>query len=456
MGLGEAVSRLIAFAATVYAARVLGAELFGAVAFAAAVVLYFNRVVDGGFELGLGVREIAADPEFLDHSTPTVLTVRTLLAAAGAAAVGAAGLAFLPEPDGAVLAVSGLSLLAVGIGARWVHLGLRRTALVALAAIVGQGTMALLVFGLVREPADVAALPAAQVAGDLVVAAILLVALRRLAGSLPVQVDWMVVRRLAHRAWHLVASALLGIAIFTTGILLVRAFRGAGAAGHYAAAYTLVTFALNVGAMYNLSLLPSLTRLAPDPAEQHRLYHTAMAHVLAFGLPAAAGGSLLGGPVVGTVFGPGYAESALPLSLLLWSLPLNFLRDVALMALLSAGKEQIVFRVTLVSALLSVTLGLGLVPRFGLAGAAVGTLAAESIRLLLAAGFARASGFPLPGVGRFTRVLAATGVMALGLVLMNPGSVWIGVPSGAALYALGLLAMGALRLGGPGLVRLRL
>lgn len=434
----------------------LGADLFGAVAFAAAVVLYFNRVVDGGFELGLGVREIAADPEFLSHSAPTVLTVRTLLAAVGAALVGAAGLALLPEPDGAVLAVYGLTLLAVGIGVRWVHLGLRRTALPALAAIAGQGTMALLVFALVRGPADVAALPAAQVVGDLVVATILLLALRRLAGPLPARVDWTVVRRLARRSWHLVASALLGIAIFTTGILLIRAFRGAGAAGHYAAAYTLVTFALNVGAMYNLSLLPSLTRLAADPAEQHRLYHSAMAQVLAVALPAAAGGCLLAAPIVGTVFGPAYSESALPLGLLIWSLPLNFLRDVALMALLSAGKEQIVFRVTLLSALLSVTLGLVLVPRFGLAGAAVGTLAAESVRLLLAVGFARAAGFPLPGVGRFTRVLAATGTMVLGLVLMNPGSVWIGVPSGAALYALGLRAMGALRLGGPGLVRLRL
>ncbi len=432
----------------------LGAELFGAVAFAAAVVLYFNRVVDGGFELGLGVREIAADPDFLSHAVPTVLTVRTAVATAAAVLVGAGGLALLPEPDGAVLAVYGLTLLAVGIGTRWVHLGLRRTGLAAMAATVGQGAMALLVFALVRGPADVAVLPAAQVAGDLVVAAILLVALRRLAGPVPARVDWRVVQRLARRAWHLVASALLGIAIFTTGILLIRAFRGAGAAGHYAAAYTLVTFALNVGAMYNLSLLPSLTRLAADPAEQHRLYHSAMAQVLAVGLPAAAGGWVLAGPIVGTVFGSAYSEAALPLGLLIWSLPLNLLRDVSLMGLLSAGQERTVFRVTLLSALLSVTLGLVLVPRFGLAGAAAGALAAESVRLILAAGFARASGFPLPGASRFARLIAATAVMVVGLLLLKPQSIWIGIPSGAVLYAGGLLATGVLRLGGPGLLRL--
>jgi O-antigen/teichoic acid export membrane protein len=455
LGLGEAFSRLIAFAATVYAARTLGAGLFGTVAFAAAVVLYFNRVVDAGFELGLGVREIAADPGFLAGAVPTVLTVRTLLALALAGLVGAGGLLLLDEPDGSVLAVHALTLLAVGIGPRWVHLGFGRARLAAVAAAAGQALMALLVVATVRGPADVARVPAAQVAGDLAAAAILLLALRRVAGPLAVRIDPAVVRRLAARAWHLVASALLGIAIFTTGLLLLRAFRGPAAAGYYAAAWTLVTFVLNVAAMYNLSLLPSLTRLAPDPGQRTALYHTAAAHVFATSLPAAAGGWLLAGPLVALVFGPGYAAAALPLGLLLWSLPLSLVRDVALMGLMAAGREGLVFRVTLLSAVLSVALGFALVPGFGLAGAAWGTLAAETVRMGLALAWARRHGFPLPPATRFARPALAVAGMAAGIVLLAPDSVWLGVPLGILLYGAGLVATGAVAVGAGGL-RVRL
>ncbi|MEZ4588652.1 MAG: polysaccharide biosynthesis C-terminal domain-containing protein [Gemmatimonadales bacterium] len=276
-------------------------------------------------------------------------------------------------------------------------------------------------------------------------AGILLVALRRIAGPLRVTIDWSVVRRLAARAWHLVASALLGIAIYTAGILLLRAFQGAAAAGYYAAAYTLVTFAINVGAMYNLSLLPSLTSLAGSRDRQLALYHTSMAHLAGVGLPAAVGGGLLAGPIVELVFGAGYREAALPLALLLWSLPLNFVRDVPLMALISGGNERVVFRITLAAAILSVALGLALVPTYGILGAALGTLISELVRMGLALILARRHGFPLPPLGRFHRTGIAAVLMGLLLYAVKPGSVWVAVPLGAVCYLVGLLLTGGLR-----------
>src|SRR5262245_23447781 len=46
LGAGEAVSRLIAFGATIYAARVLGPAAYGVLGVATAVVLYLNRIAD--------------------------------------------------------------------------------------------------------------------------------------------------------------------------------------------------------------------------------------------------------------------------------------------------------------------------------------------------------------------------------------------------------------------------
>ena len=303
------------------------------------------------------------------RAAPAALVARTLLAIALAAIACVVGLALLPEPDGAVLAVQSLTLLGVGIGARWIHLGSHRAGLAAVAATVGQCVMAVIVLGLVRGPEHVALVPAAQVAGDLVVAAIFMVALRRQVGPIRISLDFAPLWPLVARARHLVASALLGIAIYSTGLVVLRLSRGTTDAGYFTAAYTLVTFFLNVGAMYNLSLLPTLTRLAAEPARQRALFQDAVIHVLAVGLPLAVGGAMLAGPVVGLVYGTKFAAASIAFGLLVWSIPLNLLRDVPLMALMAAGEERLVFRVTVAGAVVSVGLGLALVPRFGLAGA---------------------------------------------------------------------------------------
>ena len=455
LGLGEALSRLIAFGAMVYAARVLGAGPYGTIGVAAAVILYLSRVADAGFELGLGVREIAASPTFLATTAPSVMGARAVMAVLLATATTVVALVALPRPDAQVLAISSWGLLAVGIGSRWVHLGLQRPLLVAVAAVIGQTLMAALVLGLVRGPGQVATVPAAQAIGDLTGSVILIVALRRLGGSLRLEIRWDLLRPLLIRSRHLVASALLGLVIYSAGLLFLRVVRDATHAGHYAAAYALVTFCLNVGAMYNLSLLPSLTTLAAEPDRQRALYHTAFAHVFAIGFPVAIGGSLLASGAIGLMFGPKYAAAALPFAILVWSIPLNLLRDVALMALMSAGLEPLVFRVTAVSALVSVALSVALVPPFGLMGAALATVLAELFRAALAAFLSRRKGFPLPGAGRFAKAAVAGAAMAAALALVGRERFWLAIPIGVAAYGAALAVTGGVRLGGPGWLDLR-
>ena len=445
LGLGEVIARLVGFAATVWAIRALGASTFGLIGVAAAVTLYCNRVADLGFDLGLGVREIAADSSFLGRIAPSVLGLRTLLGAVLASVLAVAGLLFLPQPDGAVLAVFGLTLLAVGLNTRWIHLGADRSRIAAMGLTAGQLFMALLVLALVRGPGDVAAVAGAQVAGDLLAAGLLILALGATGRGLPIRVDWKALKPILPRAWALVASALLGILIYNADFIFLRVLHGSAAVGYYAAGYTLVTFFLNIGIAYNLSLLPSLTRLRGSKQELEGLYHTSLAQVFAVGVPAAVGGSLLAVPITSLLFGPGYAASAMPFALLIWSIPLNLLRDVPLMALLSSEGERWVFRVTLWAAVLNFALNIALIPSMGTLGAALATVVTEAVRMVFAAGVARSLGYHLPGVGRFMKATLATGAMA-GCLLLFPGvPVYLAVPAGGAVYLLVLAGLGGIR-----------
>ncbi len=444
LGLGEAVSRLILFGAMVYVARHLGAAMFGVVGVASAIILYFNRLADGGLDQGLGVREIADDPSRLETEAPELLTARTLLAAALTLVIVLVGLLVLPRPDGTVLAVTSLTLLAVGAGTRWIHLGLHQNRIPALAITAGQATAAVLMVALVHGPGDVALVPAAQFAGDSLAALLMLLALRRAGARLPVRFNWAVIRPLLPRARALVVSAVLGLMIYNADFVFLRILRGAESVGYYTAAYTLVTFSLNLGTAYSMSLLPSLTRLGRTPVEQESLYHTAMAHVFAAGFPAAVGGCLLGPLIVGLLFGPAYREAALPFQVLIWCIPLCLLRDIPLMALMARKQEGRVLRVTAWAALLNLGLNAVLIPPWGVAGAAAASIVTEAVRMVVALVYARREGFRLVGLRRFWKAGLAGVAMGGLLVAWGTPLLWLAIPAGALAYAIALALLGGI------------
>lgn len=435
----------MAFAATVYLARTLGATLFGTIGFASAVLLYPARIADGGIDAGLGVNEIAADPERIPTLAPSILTARLLVATVLTLLLAVVGLALLPQPDGAVLALYGLTLLTVALSTRWIHLGLERGRLVAVARTVGEVLMVLLVFALVHRAEDLVRAPLAQLVGDSAAALILLLALRRRAISLNVQLHWTVVRPYLPRAVPLVLSALLGLLIFNSDLIFLRGFRGAAAVGYYAAAYALISFLGNMGSTYILSLLPTFTRIGSAGNAQGDLYHTSIAQVFAVTLPAAVGGTLLAPQIIGLVFGSGYDASVRVLQALLWSVPLTTVRSVPTVALMARGREDHVLRTTAWAAAANVLLNVVLIPPFGMIGAALATVTTEWVRLALALAYVRSQGFHLPGVPRLWRAALATLGMAGVLALTRPAHLGVGVGVGAVAYGVGLVLCGGIR-----------
>lgn len=444
LALGEAVARAVAFTATIHAARILEAGHYGAVGVAAAIVLFLNRIVDAGFELGLGVRELARQPGLVTTGVPTIQAARSGLAVIAIAGASAVGAALLPPVEAAVLAMQSLTLIAVGLGSRWVHLAFGRARQAAVANITGQLVMAAGVVALVRDGDDVLMLPLASVLGELTTAGILLAGLRSLGVRRLFAWDRSLLAALVPRSSSMVASALLGIAIFSAGLMVLRILRDSEAAGFYTAAFAMVTFFLNVGAMYNLSLLPALTRLRSEPAQQRRLFMDALVYTMAWSVPLGAGGTVLAASIVDLTYGRDFSPAAVAFGLLIWAVPLNVLRDVALMTLLAEGHEARVARLTLVGAITAVGSALLLVAPLGLAGAAVATLAAEVVRCVHAAILAGGLGYTWPSAWRIGRVAAATALMLLALQFAPPMGIFVAIGVGAITYVLALAGTGGL------------
>lgn len=452
---GEVVARVVAFGATIVLAHRLGPAGFGVVSFATAVVLYLSRIADAGVDLGLGIREVAAARDRLSELVPAVLALRLLLAGILIVLVGGGAILFLPEPDGTVLALYTLTLAFVAMSTRWVHLGLERATVVAISRTVGELLMVAGVLAFVHDPADLAKAPVAQLTGDALAAILLAVSLGRLGHRVLPRWRLETVRPLVNRAVPYVGSTLLGLMIFNADLIFLRVLRGPESVGHYAAAYAPVSLVLNVGVAYALSLLPTLTRLGPDPSAQRELYHTSAAHVIAGALPIAVGGFVFAPAIIGLVFGAGYAAAALPLQVLMVSVPISAVRDVPVMAVLSKGREDLVLRVVAASATINLVLNATLIPRFGMLGAAVATVSTEALRFALSLGHARSLGFPTPALVRAWRPMAAALAMVVALLPVPRSNLLLGIPTGAVAYVLALALVGGIRRGPGGLPRLR-
>ena len=440
LGVGEAAARLVAFATTLVIARRLGAEGLGVVSFAFAILLYLQRVVDAGFDLGIGIREAATRRQNLRDFVPPVLTFRLALAVATIGLVVVAALV-ANQVEGDMIVLYAFTLIPLALSTRWVLTGMGLTGLAGLSRAVGEAVALTVIFLVVSNETDLWRVPVSQLLGDTAAALLLLTALHQYDVHASLHWDTRTVRPLVKHVAPYVGSALLGLAIFNADLLFLRAFADRATVGLYAAAYALVSFLINVGATFALSLIPPLAQLANDPAGRQTLYATAWARALAIVVPVAVGGGLIAHQAITVAFGPAFAPAGTVLVVLLVSVPLSMLRSIVVSSLMAQGREDILFRTVLVAAIANVALNLVAVPAFGMLGAAVVTVLTELLRLVLAQRYAAGLGLRAPALRRHWKTGLASAIMAASIALGFRGSVVSAIAAGALVYAVALFAV---------------
>lgn len=447
LGVGEIGARLVAFGVTVYVARTVGAEHYGVLVAAITVVMYLTFVVDAGMDM-VGVKQVTAHPERVPELLASVLGARLLIAIATIICTAAFALAALPRVDGLALALYAGTLLATAISTKFVHLGIDRAGNTAWSRVLGESIMAALVLLLVRQPADLLKIPAAQIAGDLVAALLLLSLLP--VGRRPhaLRLEMGSTLALLRDARPMVLHGLLGLAIFNSDFLFLRVLQDSESVGYYSVAYTLISFAQNLGVAYTMSLIPTFTVARDDRAAAQRAVDNGMGQALLGALPVTVGGLLVAPALVHLLFGPSYAPSARPLQILLLLVPVSLVRNVWQAVLVAYNRQDLMLRTVAWAAAVNVVLNVALIPRYGMVGAAVATVVTEGIRTWLSARYAKGLSLAMPAGTRFARI----GVAAVGMAAVTWGAlaapVLVTVGVSAATYVLLLVVTGAVRLRG--------
>ena len=373
----EITARIVAFGTAAYLARRLGPELFGVFGFAAALCGYFGVVVGGGLS-DVGGREAAQRPHAAARIYRSVLAVRIPFALAALASMLLFAL-WVPRPTAhkLIIAVSGLSLIAMAVEPLWVFRALQRHWAAAVGLVASQVVVLIAVLLLVTAPEHAFRVPLLQTGADLAVAASLVWLLSR---SMSPRENIPGGTTLLRESLPLLFGRGMRAVIVSFDVVLLGFIAGAVDLGIYSAVYRLHFFVLALVTALQGTYLPLLARAATQDGDVvKRTTEEALSTAALVGAPVVAGGIVIAGPLLGFLFGPPYDQGARALQWLLISLALVFVHGLLHNVYVVTGRSHLQARWFALGAAVNVAANLWLIPRYGIAGAAGATALAEAI-----------------------------------------------------------------------------
>lgn len=439
---GAIAARAVAFIGTAFVARQLGPEGFGIIGFAAAICGYMSIAVSAGFN-DVGAREVARRPQEAAAIAAGVTAVRVLLAL-GALALTIGVALLLPKPPlvRLVVALTGLSFLALALDTSWVYKGLERTRRVGVAQVLAQAMFVVTVLLLVRQPGHVVVVPVAQFAGELAAAALLGAPLLALARSGRVGIHLAEGIRILRVSAFWALSRLLRTLIYTFDVILLGVMLGEWEVGLYAAAYRFCFLVLAISHATHNAYIAVFARAAREGRAALEDVATRSSHLsLAMALPLVVGGVIVAAPLLILLFGVEYAGGTRAFQILLISIGVVFVNGTLHNLLLVHERMRQETLIIAVAAVVNVAANLVLIPSHGILGAAVATVMAETIIVVLGFGVVLRTGLR-PALTPLARPVLAVLVMALVLLgLQLQDRLFVAAAVGAATYVGALLVL---------------
>lgn len=433
---GELGSRLLAFTATAYLAVTLGPSGFGVVGFALAFSTYLMVLVDTGFA-DLGSREVARDRENAGGLAASVTTVRLLIAAVLFALVWVSSPLIEEDPQSrTVLVLMCLLLFPAAINTTWVFRGREEGLRVGTSLVIRRLGYAVLVFIWIRGPEDLTLVPVAQVVGDLI--GVLWLGMGVLALGV-VGFDLAAGWRTYVRAAPLIMGRFLRTSIISLDVLLLGFMTTDAAVGLYSAPYRVCFLVMALASAVQAAYLPDVSRSLGAELATATRRHTEVS--LTLGLPITLGGLVLAEPIMSEVFGAEYLPATVAFQLILVSVGLLFFFSPMHNVLLVQDKLRLETWLFGIAAVGNAILNLFWIPRFGIEGAAAATVMAECFILVVSGVIV----WPSVGsamLGAVAKPAVASIVMAVGLLVLSPErALLVGIPAGALLYGISLIAL---------------
>lgn len=447
--LAQFVNKGMDFALAVFIARSLGPNNAGKYAFAVVLITYFMLFTDFGLATLL-TREVARNPAQRWRYFANSLMVRLVLSLLSLPVLAAITAVYawrggLSGDTATAVALFSVALFPNAVSASLSSLffaGERMEVPAAIGVATNLLRVALAVAALVAGLSFIG-LAGVSIVTNVFTALLFLVAVLRTFGrpafgaSVPFQ------RQLIVTAFPLMINNFLSTLFFRIDVLLLQPIRGSESVGFYSTAYKFIDGLNFIPSFFTIALFPVMSRYAETAGDAlQRSYEIGLKVLLLVSIPISVGACLLADQIILLFFGPEFAPSILALRILIWFLPFSYVNSITHYVLIAVNQQRFLTLAFLIGAGFNILGNLFAISIWGLAGAAVMTVASEIVLLVpFLYGIHKHVG-AFPGLRLSVRPLLAAAAMGLTLYLLRTWSMFALVPLGALVYGVALLALG--------------
>ncbi|MFZ2358413.1 MAG: oligosaccharide flippase family protein [Anaerolineae bacterium] len=247
-------------------------------------------------------------------------------------------------------------------------------------------------------------------------------------------------------SYPLMLNHLLASIFWRIDLWLLKPLAGTASVGIYSAGVKYLDGFNVIPSYFTLAIFPLMSRYAKDSHESLvRAYQLAIRLLVMVALPIAILVTVLATPLIRILGGAAFLpDSALALTLLIWSIPVGFVNSVTQYVLIAVGQQRFLTRAFLIGVIFNVVGNLIMIPRFGFAGAAVVTILSEWSLLFPFYFAVRRHIAPLPWIDLLWRQATAALGMAVTAALLRDQP-WLAAALSSLVYLALLLVLGAFR-----------
>lgn len=381
----EVCTKGIYFLISLYLARVLGAAGFGQFSLAVAAGVYMWAVVDMGVA-SYGMREVARSRENASEILNALNSMRLVIAVVLLMVlITALSIVSVSSETRLVIIFGCFYVVASALSPDWVFRGMERMEYIALsnAALATTFLAAVLVF--VKSPADTIGAVFYRSASFFIATVIALIMLKKkenIVFSFKLSVSkW---RLHVKESFYFAVVGALNIVALYIPLFFLGAWASMEEVGVFSAPQRIITAIIMLPAIITAAAYPTLSNLFAADKEKFNKAHKSFERLMLYiGAPIGVMGTLLSKKIVTTLFGSGYSSGSAMFGIMIWLVPLMFLRVNYGVTLASAGLHRFNMFATGSGALTAILICLFLVPGYGGIGASFSLVGGELVALLI-------------------------------------------------------------------------
>jgi O-antigen/teichoic acid export membrane protein len=377
---GQVIGRALRAIVVIYAARVLGAASWGIFSYVISLAAAFTVLSDVGVS-ALLVREGSRNPSSRGKFLSTSLVVKLVVLAVLALFAVFFGGAIVRIPEAAALIPIVVLIFCfdslrdlVSALAR----SLNRMDIEAKGQVITNASIVAFCFIALFFSPTAEGMASGYVAGTLIGLLSVLYPLRREFSGIFSRFDKGIVKTILLSAWPFGLVSLMGVVMINTDVLVLGISGSSVDVGLYSAAQKPVQLLYLVPALLAAAFFPNMAEAVKDREKFNSLFRKGIKAVCLFAFPVALGGAVLAEPIVSLVYGAEYVASVYSFLILCLTCIFVFPSVFMTNAIFAEGKRGVFAPFALIGILGNILLDIALIPRFGIAGCALATLAVQS------------------------------------------------------------------------------